>query len=126
MKTRLNFVAAVVAIAALAACSQQTAEQKVTANTSKVYYLKPEEVQLADIKAKQFYNKQWPQKQQDGSVGQTPGFFTECRPSDSNANGLVTCHGKVPNINGGYNDVDRYCPYRPNMAGGCNDQDTAP
>jgi len=52
------------------------------------------------------------------------GSFMDCRNSDSNANGLVTCHGKMPkmNGNGAYENATMYCGYRKGVDG-CNDTD---
>lgn len=107
------------------ACSQQSAEQKVEANISTgIHALTAEERQLAEVNAKQFFNRSFPQMQADGSMGDAKGMFLDCRPSDSNFNGLVTCHGMLPMVKGGYNDkATRYCGYRKELVG-CSDEDT--
>lgn len=112
-------------VVTLTACSKQSAEDKVKANiTEGVHALTPEERTLADINAKQFFNRNFPQMQQDGSMGEAKGMFLDCRPSDSNFNGLVTCHGVMPIVKGGFNDkATRYCGYRKELVG-CSDEDT--
>lgn len=109
---------------ALSACGEKTTEQKIQQQiTEKVHALTADERLAAQTNAKQFFEKEYPQRRADGSIGRERGFFNECRPSDSNANGLVTCFGKVPTIGGGYEDVKRYCGYRPELVG-CSDEDT--
>lgn len=123
MKRPAHALALALALA-LSACSQQSAEEKIKAKIAEsTYYLTAEEKMLAEANAKQFFNKQWPQKQQDGSMGQAMGYLSDCRNSDSNFNGLVTCAGKTPVLTGGYVDTVRYCGYRKEIVG-CNDQDT--
>lgn len=107
---------------ALAACAPKTQEEKVQAQLSSVHPLAADERQLAQTNAKQFFEKEWP-VQSDSGVTQVRGYWLECRPSDSNANGLVTCVGKVPQFKGGFSDVKRYCGYRPELVG-CSDEDT--
>lgn len=123
ISTISTFVAAL-AISVLVACSPQTTEQKIQEQINdKVHALTGDERLAAQTNAKQFFEKEWPQTKQDGTIGRERGFFNECRPSDSNANGLVTCFGKVPNINGGFNDMKRFCGYRKELVG-CSDEDT--
>jgi len=111
-------------VSALAACGQQTTEQKIAEQINdKVHALSADERIAAQTNAKQFFEKEWPQQKQDGSIGRERGFFNECRPSDSNSNGLVTCFGKVPRLAGGFEDVKRYCGYRKELVG-CSDEDT--
>ena len=108
----------------MTACSKATPEDKIkTQITERVHALNADERLAAQTNAKQFFEKAWPVKDRDGSVKRESGFFNECRPSDSNSNGLVTCFGKVPNINGGFEDVKRYCGYHPELVG-CSDDDT--
>lgn len=119
---KLVFV--IITTALLAACAPKSNEEKIRENiTETIYPLNADERAAAQTNAKQFYEKEWPQKQVDGTMGRERGFFNECRPSDSNANGLVSCFGKVPNMNGGYADVKRYCGYRKELVG-CSDEDT--
>lgn len=113
----------------LSACSKQTVEDKVKDNiTSGVHALGAEERQLAETNAKQFYNRSFPNGKDDktGELTTAKGMFLDCRPSDSNANGMVTCHGIMPKMNGGFDDKStRYCGYRPELVG-CSDEDTVP
>lgn len=111
----------VAAVLGLSACGKVDPSAKVDASMSNTLYpLTAEERQLAETNAKQFYNKQWPAK---GGELKT-GLWTECRPSDSNTNGLVTCFGFVPSQTKDTMDVvTRYCGYRPKMVG-CSDVDT--
>jgi hypothetical protein len=51
------------------------------------------------------------------------GVVTMVRPSDSNANGLVTTIGMIPQLQGGFKEVKVYCGYRPELVG-CSDEDT--
>jgi hypothetical protein len=116
----------VIALATLAmiACVKQTAEEKIQANiTTSIHALNADERQLAEINAKAFFNKEFPVETKDGSLSSERGRWLECRPSDSNTNGLVTCKGLVPNIKGGFKEVTRYCGYRPELVG-CSDEDT--
>lgn len=122
MKTTL--ITATLAASLLAACGQQTTEEKIKQQiTENIHALSADERLAATTNAKQFFEKEWPQRRADGTLGRERGFFNECRPSDSNANGLVTCFGKVPLIGGGFGDVKRYCGYRPELVG-CSDEDT--
>lgn len=124
MKKTLKALVALFAFAMIAACGQKSTEERIKEQiTEKVHALSADERLAAQTNAKQFYEKEFPQVQPDGSMARTRGFFNECRPTDSNANGLVSCFGKVPNINGGYADVKRYCGYRPEVVG-CSDEDT--
>lgn len=108
----------------LTACGKATQDERIEKSmTQGVYALKADERQLAETDAKQFYNKPFPAMLEDGTQGFKNGLWMECRPSDSNANGLVTCSGYVPSQTKKIMDVlTRYCGYRPLMLG-CNDQD---
>lgn len=121
----LAFVLIASLLVLFAGCGQKSPEARVKEQTeSKVHALTAEERQLAETNAKQFFNRDYPQKQADGSVLAVRGMFLDCRPSDSNYNGLVTCHGVLPTIGGGYNDkATRYCGYTPKLVG-CSDEDT--
>jgi hypothetical protein len=122
--TRIISIAILASALFIQGCSQQTNEQRIQEQiTQKVHALGADERLQAQTNAKQFFEKEWPQKKQDGSIGRERGFWNECRPSDSNANGLVTCFGKVPTLGGGFEDVKRYCGYRPELVG-CSDEDT--
>lgn len=114
----MKLILILVAITSLASCDSKTNEQRITEQIkSKVYALTDVERPLAEANAKKFYEHPWVNA--DGKVGQ----FISCRPSDSNANGMVTCTGLVPQANGGYAEVKRYCGYRPELVG-CSDEDT--
>jgi hypothetical protein len=122
--TRIISISILASALFIQGCSQQTNEQRIQEQiTQKVHALGADERLQAQTNAKQFFEKEWPQKKQDGSIGRERGFWNECRPSDSNANGLVTCFGKVPTLGGGFEDVKRYCGYRPELVG-CSDEDT--
>ena len=122
---KIVFVAAIAALL-LAACGQKTIEEKVKQNiTEGVHALGAEERQLAETNAKQFFNRSFPNgKDAAGELTTAKGMFLDCRPSDSNTNGLVTCHGILPKMSGGFDDkATRYCGYRPELVG-CSDEDT--
>lgn len=122
-------IAALLAIVSLTGCGQQTAEEKIKAQVEdKLHALTAEERQMAENNAKQYFNRDFPQTQVDPQgnrvMGTGRGMFLDCRPSDSNYNGLVTCHGVVPLVSGGFNDkAVRYCGYTPKLVG-CSDEDT--
>lgn len=107
---------AVVALA-LSACGEQSVEAKRAENMKGIHALTGEERNRAEINARQFYNKA--RVEAGGQVGQ----FNECKPSDSNANGLVSCYGMVPQQGGGFKEVVRYCGYTPELVG-CSPEDT--
>src|SRR5438445_69513 len=86
-------------IGIMAGCGQQSQTDKVKSQMSKVYPLTADERQAASINAKQYFEKEW------APAGGQRGQFNECRPSDSNANGLVTCFGFIPNPGGGYKET---------------------
>lgn len=107
---------------ALVGCSEpKTVEQKITESQEKVYNLTPEERNLAKTNAKAYYEQ--PRVEAGGRVGS----LVECKPSDSNANGIVSCYGMVPkpdkiNNDGtttpqGFVEEKRYCGYRPEKVG---------
>ena len=108
---------------ALSACSQQTGEEKVKRQIEdKTHSLTADERPKAQANAKAYYEKEFTVIV-NGVRGLERGVFLECRPSDSNFNGLVTCKGQVPQINGGFKEVTRYCGYTPTLVG-CSDEDT--
>lgn len=112
------FASVLVAIA-LTACGKPalTAAEKVAEQTAKVHALTAEERSLASINGKQFFEKEWL------PAGGKRGQLISCRPSDSNFNGLVTCSGFIPQANGNFSEVVRYCGYRPELVG-CSNEDT--
>lgn len=115
----------VIAAIALSACGKKTADQKINEQiTEKVHALTADERILAETNAKQFFNRDFPQRDASGQLATARGMWLDCRPSDSNYNGLVTCHGVLPLVNGGFNDkAVRYCGYTPKMVG-CSDEGT--
>jgi protein involved in sex pheromone biosynthesis len=122
MKKALSL--AICALFALAACSKSAGDKIKEQISEKVHALTADERQLAETNAKQFFNREFPQQQADGSMGAARGVFLDCRPSDSNYNGLVTCHGVMPQVKGGFNDkAMRFCGYTPKLVG-CSDEDT--
>lgn len=127
MKKSLLFVSILAIALAQAGCSKPSVEDKVKENiTSGIHSLTADERQLAETNAKQFYNRSFPngKDEKTGELTTAKGMFLDCRPSDSNANGLVTCHGIMPKMNGGFDDkATRYCGYRPELVG-CSDEDT--
>jgi hypothetical protein len=112
-----NQILVVLAVFAIAACSQKSADQKVADQVSKVYPLNADERNMASINAKQFFEKEWL------PAGGKRGQVISCRPTDSNYNGLVSCTGFIPQQNGSFAEVKRYCGYKPEVVG-CSDEDT--
>lgn len=105
-------------------CSEKSAEQRVTEQVKeKVHALTADERQLAQTNAKSYFEKEFPVQPTGGPLGKERGAFLECRPSDSNFNGLVTCKGMVPQFAGGFKETTRYCGYTPQLVG-CSDEDT--
>lgn len=119
------FAAALMAgVVCLTACGSKTAEEKIAQQiTQNVHALTSDERPLAQTNAKAFFEKEFPVQTKDGSLTKERGQFLECRPSDSNFNGLVTCKGLVPQLAGGFKEVTRYCGYRKELVG-CSDEDT--
>ena len=101
----------------LAACAPPTPEQKLAKQMSLVHALTADERNMASINGKQFYEKEWL------PAGGKRGQLISCKPSDSNANGLVTCTGFIPQANGSFSEVTRYCGYMPELVG-CSAEDT--
>lgn len=60
-----------------------------------------------------------------GDLTKKKGSFQACRPQDSNSNGMVTCTGMLPNLQGGFTQVTRYCGYESGSKAvlGCSDKD---
>ena len=118
-----NAIVLIAAMLALAACGSQTAEEKIQAQIKdKVHALTADERPRATANAKSYFEKEFPVIVNGQRVSDR-GVFLECRPSDSNFNGLVTCKGQVPNLQGGFKEVTRYCGYTPELVG-CSDEDT--
>lgn len=102
--------------AAASAAAAMTAEQKVEAKLKGKYNLTVDERNMATVNAKNYWEKPWL------PAGGKKGQVINCRPSDSNANGLVTCSGYVPNPAGTFDETKMYCGYRPELVG-CVDND---
>lgn len=113
-----------VSVMSVTGCGQKTSEQRINEQVQeKVHALTADERILAETNAKQFFNRDFPQLQV-GTMSSARGVWLDCRPSDSNYNGLVTCHGVVPKVNGGFDDkATRYCGYTSKLMG-CSDEDT--
>lgn len=117
------FSAIAVSTLLISGCSKQTGEEKIKEQmTESVHSLTSDERILAEINAKQYFEKEFPVAT-GNAISRVNGAFLECRPSDSNFNGLVTCRGKIPKDEGGFKDVTRYCGYTKTLVG-CSDQDT--
>lgn len=101
---------------AASAAAALTVEQKVEQKLKAQYNLTVDERNLATLNAKNYWEKPWVPA--NGKKGQV----INCRPSDSNANGLVTCSGYVPNAAGTFDETKMYCGYRQERVG-CNDTD---
>jgi hypothetical protein len=120
MKSKYKVLLSLVVMTALTACEQQppqTNEQKVAETVSHVYGLNADERNMAAINGKQFFEKEWL------PAGGKRGQLISCRPSDSNFNGLVTCTGFVPQANGEFAEIKRFCGYKADLVG-CTDEDT--
>ena len=118
-----SLIISVLMLGLLTACGSKTAEEKINAQVKeKVHSLTADERPRAQANAKSYYEKEFPVIV-GGVRGSERGVFNECRPSDSNFNGLVTCKGLVPQINGGFKETTRYCGYTPELVG-CSDEDT--
>lgn len=118
----IAYAALAVALVALLSGCGKTAEDKIRQQVQDSQHsLTAEERGLAEINAKQYFEKEFPVSR-DGKLMRERGAFLECRPMDSNFNGLVTCRGKVPTDAGGYQDITRYCGYRKELVG-CSDVD---
>jgi len=116
--------AVLVAVLFVTACGSKSAEEKISKQvTENVHALTADERPMAQMNAKAFFEKEFPVQAKDGSLSKERGAFLECRPSDSNFNGLVTCKGMVPQFGGGFKEVTRYCGYRKELVG-CSDEDT--
>ena len=110
------------AITVVSCIGGASSEQKVTAQLNKIHALTSDERGLLQTNAKAFFEKEFPVV--DGAdIKKVRGTFLECRPSDSNFNGLATCKGLVPQVKGGFQEVTRYCGYQPVLVG-CSDEDT--
>jgi len=117
-------LATLLASLALSACGSKSAEERIAEQIKdKSHSLTADERPRAQANAKSYYEKEFPVVYSNGTRGNERGVFLECRPSDSNFNGMVTCKGQVPQINGGFKETTRYCGYTPTLVG-CSDEDT--
>lgn len=120
----IALVAAIILLVATLSGCNKTAEDKINQQIKdNQHSLTADERPLATTNAKAYFEKEYPVETAPGVLTKVRGQFLECRPSDSNFNGLVTCKGLVPQLKGGYQEVTRYCGYRPELVG-CSDVDT--
>lgn len=101
----------------LTACGNESSDDKVKDQTSKVYALNADERNLASSNAKSYFNIEFI------NANNAKGQFLNCNPSDSNFNGYVTCNGLLPMPNGTYKETTMYCGYKPELIG-CSKTDT--
>lgn len=118
-----EIVGVVVIVVGLSACGESAKDKINRQIKERVHSLTADERPLAQANAKAFFEKEFPVQRVDGTLTKERGQFLECRPSDSNFNGLVTCKGLIPLISGGFKEATRYCGYRPELVG-CSDEDT--
>ena len=88
--------------------------------------LSVDEARRAQTYAEAFFNADHPGGvDAKGDLIKKKGSFQACRPQDSNSNGLVTCAGLLPGVNGGFATVTRYCGYESGSKAvlGCSDKD---
>ena len=110
----------VVPALALGACGQQkTAEEQVKEQVATSYALTADERSLASANAKKYFEQSWPV-----NIGEPKnGKLINCRPTDSNKNGLVSCNGYAVNLKGELFEKTVYAGYTPSVVG-VSDQDT--
>lgn len=101
----------------LTACNSGTPEQQIKRQESLVKVLTPEENALAAANAKAYFEQMWPTNEGKDKKGK----FINCRPTDSNANGLVSCSGYVVDTDGVLQTATVYGRY---FGQGVSDQDT--
>lgn len=107
---------AILVLAVVACGKEQSSEDKVKEQLAAVHSLTVDERNMASASAKNYYEQAWL------PAGGKQGQLISCRPSDSNFNGLVTCSGFVPQPNGTFAEIKRYCGYRADLVG-CSDKD---
>lgn len=114
-----RFIMLSIASVAISACAPESNEQKIQSQTAKVYSLNADERAMASANAKSYFEREWI------NAGNMRGQFLNCRPSDSNFNGLVSCFALVPQPPAGatFKEKKMYCGYRPEIVG-CSDEDT--
>lgn len=115
MKNILIALATITVLAPLAACGpEKSAKEQVDHQVSKVYALNDEERDLAIFNAKNYFEQAWPLNEEGKS---RKGKLIECRPTDSNRNGLVTCSGYVVTPENVLTMQVRYAGYRKDIVG---------
>jgi predicted small lipoprotein YifL len=94
-------IAASLIVLTLAACGKQNGPLN----------LSPEDMARASANAKQYYTQKH-KGLHGGQAWEVQGVFTSCNGVDSNANGLTSCFGKLPDATG-QNLVNQqmYCGY---------------
>ena len=117
---KLHLLVAVLISSLVVACSPpKTAEEKIKQKTEEsVYSLTADDRQRASINARAYFEKEWV------IANNQRGMLNECRPSDGNFNGMVTCSGFVPSQKGGFSEQKRFCGYTVKLVG-CSDKDDA-
>ena len=117
---RVLVSAIALSLLALGACGKApTAQEEVEKSMTKIYALTDEERSLAKANAKSFFEQNWKTNTGDDKKGQ----LINCRPTDSNKNGLVSCTGYKVNLKGELQEITVYAGYRPGLVG-VSDQDT--
>ena len=120
MKKYLLIISLALSAAAIMGCDGKSKEEKIQEQiTEKQYALTADDRARLTANAKQYFEKAWVIA--DNKVGQ----LNNCNPTDSNANGLVSCVGFVPQaagVNPPFKEVKMYCSYRPEVVG-CNPED---
>lgn len=110
------------------ATEAQAKEAEKTKTSEGLHALTAEEIIRArDSAIAYFGNAAWPVRHKDKTTGEfideaKPGVFDNCRPTDSNHNGKVSCTGRTPKYEGGFELITRYCGYNGQIIG-CSDRD---
>lgn len=113
---KLKLICLALVAMSVAACSKEDGP----------YNLSVEESRRAQTHAEAFFNSDHPAGTNPaGELVKKKGSFQVCRPQDSNSNGLVSCTGMLPTMNGGFAQHTRYCGYLSgtNAVMGCSDKD---
>jgi len=119
MKIPTIIALSLLSVSILSCGKPPTATEQIQKNLSNVYPLTDEERALADANAKKYFEQVWPVNQGEPKQGKK----LNCRPTDSNKNGLISCTGYVVNLKGEYVEKTVYAGYRPDVVG-VSDQDT--
>ena len=115
MKTTMTAMIAAAAALTLIACGADGPHN-----------LSVDESRRAQVHAEAFFGGDHPSGvNAAGDLTKKKGSFQACRPQDSNSNGLVTCTGMLPDLQGGFVQVTRYCGYQSGNKAilGCSDKD---